>query len=93
MNTMEYEIYRKADEMYRQGPDWVTFFRQILGVNGVVRSAYSDPALLAASFRAVVVGLEMEQRVEPVLDVDTATAALASVVGIRYPQPATAGLT
>lgn len=51
----------------------------------------SDAALLAASFRAVVVGLEMQQRVEPVLDVDTATAALASVIGIRYPQPATAG--
>jgi predicted HicB family RNase H-like nuclease len=48
MNTKEFEIYRKADEMYREGPDWVTFFRQILGVNGVMRTTYADPADLAA---------------------------------------------
>ncbi|HVC96806.1 MAG TPA: hypothetical protein VND64_24220 [Pirellulales bacterium] len=48
MHTKEFEIYRKADEMYREGPDWVTFFRQILGVNGVMRTAYADPAQLAA---------------------------------------------
>ncbi|HUY36340.1 MAG TPA: hypothetical protein VMV69_26615 [Pirellulales bacterium] len=48
MNTKEFEVYRKADEMYRQGPDWVTFYRKILGVNGVMRTAYPEPALMAA---------------------------------------------
>src|SRR5258708_2397155 len=48
MNTKEFEIYRKADEMYRQGPDWVTFFRQILGVNGIVRIAFPESAQLTA---------------------------------------------
>jgi predicted HicB family RNase H-like nuclease len=48
MNTKEYEVYRKADEMYRRNPDWVTFFRQILGVDGVMRTAYPEPAQLAA---------------------------------------------
>jgi predicted HicB family RNase H-like nuclease len=31
------EAYRVAGEMFRQEPDWVTFFREVLGVDGVVQ--------------------------------------------------------
>ena len=31
------EVHRIASELYRQQSDWVTFFRRILGVDGVVR--------------------------------------------------------
>ncbi len=34
------EVYRVATQLLRQGPDWVTFFREILGVDGVARRLY-----------------------------------------------------
>jgi predicted HicB family RNase H-like nuclease len=37
------EVYRVAHELFRQDPDWVTFFREVLGLEGVVRRAYPNP--------------------------------------------------
>jgi predicted HicB family RNase H-like nuclease len=37
------EVYRVASELFRQGPDWVTFFREILGVEGVARKLFVAP--------------------------------------------------
>ncbi len=34
------EVHRIASELYRQQADWVTFFRRILGVDGVVRQMF-----------------------------------------------------
>jgi len=34
------EVRRVASELYRQNPDWVTFFREILGVDGIVRKLF-----------------------------------------------------
>ncbi len=34
------ELHRIATELYRQQTDWVSFFRRILGVNGVVRQLF-----------------------------------------------------
>ena len=34
------EVYRVANALYHQDPDWVTFFREILGVDGVVRRLF-----------------------------------------------------
>jgi predicted HicB family RNase H-like nuclease len=34
------EVHRIATELYRQQADWVTFFRRILGVDGVVRQMF-----------------------------------------------------
>jgi predicted HicB family RNase H-like nuclease len=48
MNTREQEVYRIATELYAQGPDWVTYFREVLGLDGIVRKAYTTPELLAA---------------------------------------------
>jgi hypothetical protein len=31
-----FEAHRVAEDLYRQKPDWMTFFREILGVGGVV---------------------------------------------------------
>jgi predicted HicB family RNase H-like nuclease len=36
------EACRIAGEMFRHSPDWVTFFREILGVDGVVRRLFPD---------------------------------------------------
>ena len=34
------EVHRIAGELYRQSPDWVTFFREVLGVEGVARRMF-----------------------------------------------------
>lgn len=36
------EVHRVATELYQQNPDWVTFFREVLGIDGVIRRAYAD---------------------------------------------------
>jgi len=41
------EVYRVAMDLYQQNPDWVTFFREVMGIGGVVRRCYSDPSSLA----------------------------------------------
>ncbi len=42
------EAFRIANELFRQNPDWVTFFREILGVDGVVRRLFPDQRNLSA---------------------------------------------
>jgi hypothetical protein len=34
------EVLEVAETLYRQNPDWVTFFRELLGVEGTVRKAF-----------------------------------------------------
>jgi hypothetical protein len=33
-------VLRVAEKLFDQDPDWVTFFREVLGIEGVVRKAY-----------------------------------------------------
>ena len=40
------EVLRIAQQIYDQDPDWVTFFREVLGLGGVMRRAYSETAEL-----------------------------------------------
>ena len=47
MSEKQQEIYRVAHELFSQKPDWVTFFREVLGLNGIVRQGYPTPELLA----------------------------------------------
>ena len=35
------QVFEQAEKLYQQGPDWVTFFREVLGVEGIVRQAFS----------------------------------------------------
>jgi predicted HicB family RNase H-like nuclease len=34
------QVGRLAERLYAQNPDWVTFFRETLGVNGIIRQMY-----------------------------------------------------
>ncbi len=34
------EACRVASELFKQNPDWVTFYREVLGLTGVVRQLY-----------------------------------------------------
>ena len=39
---------RIANEMFHQQPDWITFFREVLGVDGLLRRLFATPEDLAA---------------------------------------------
>lgn len=82
------EAYRVADEMYRQSPDWVIFFREILGIGGVVRrlfpsredlgefersEEYAEIQLMLARLRQLAV--PSQQKAEP-----------TRVITVRMPQ-------
>ena len=36
------QAHRKAAETFRRSPDWVTFYREILGVDGVIANLFSS---------------------------------------------------
>jgi predicted HicB family RNase H-like nuclease len=47
MNEQRQDVFRVADEIFRQRPSWVTFFREVLGVDGIVRQVHSSPESLS----------------------------------------------
>ncbi len=47
MNEQRQDVFRVADEIYRQRPSWVTFFREVLGVDGIVRQVHATPESLS----------------------------------------------
>ncbi|MCA9100476.1 MAG: hypothetical protein KDA63_04955 [Planctomycetales bacterium] len=40
MSSKYQEVFQVAQELYSQNPDWVTFFREVLGLEGAVRRAF-----------------------------------------------------
>jgi predicted HicB family RNase H-like nuclease len=40
------EVYRAAKELYSLNPSWVTFFREILGLRGIIHQKYPTRELL-----------------------------------------------
>ena len=42
------EVQRTAEQLYAQQPDWVTFYRETLGLRGMVRHAFPTREALAA---------------------------------------------
>jgi predicted HicB family RNase H-like nuclease len=41
-------ITQTAQDLYAQGADWVTFYREVLGLHGVVRHVFPTREVLAA---------------------------------------------
>ena len=39
-NPQYQQLLKVAEQLYRQDPDWVTFFREILGIEGLVRRTF-----------------------------------------------------
>ncbi len=54
------EIHRLAELLYSQGPDWVTFYREVLGLHGVVRRNCPTRESLA-EFEQTEAYLEIQQ--------------------------------
>jgi len=36
------QLLQVADRLYQQSPDWVTFFREVMGIDGVVRRTFPN---------------------------------------------------
>jgi len=53
MEDRRQAAYRVAETLYRQDPDWVTFFREVLGIGGVVRRLFPDREELMEFERSV----------------------------------------
>jgi predicted HicB family RNase H-like nuclease len=41
-------VLQVAERLHRMEPEWVVFFREVLGVDGIVRRTFSDPDALVA---------------------------------------------
>ena len=41
-------IRSQANQRFTQHPDWVTFYREVLGINGVIRQNFPDAQALAS---------------------------------------------
>ncbi|MBX3414436.1 MAG: toxin-antitoxin system HicB family antitoxin [Pirellulales bacterium] len=48
MSDKRQEVFNVAQELFYQAPDWVTFFREVLGLQGVVRQAFPGAEEMAA---------------------------------------------
>ena len=49
MDQKPQEVIRVAQTLFHQNPDWVTFFREVLGLGGIVRQMYPSAAALTES--------------------------------------------
>ena len=47
-NDGNQEVFRIAGHLYQQNPDWVTFFREVLGVEGAARRVFTSQDELEA---------------------------------------------
>lgn len=45
METQEkfQDLYQRASQRFQAAEDWVTYFREVLGVDGMIRKAFSNP--------------------------------------------------
>jgi len=65
-------VLQVAERLYAMQPEWVVFFHEVLGVNGIVRRTFSDPASLVrfecspqyARIRELIDALRNRQRNE-----------------------------
>ncbi len=42
------EVFQVASHSFQKTPDWVTFFREIMGVNGLIRRSFDNVESLTA---------------------------------------------
>ena len=46
-STKYQEVFQVANTLFEQHPDWVTFFREVLGIDGLIRKAFPSVDSLA----------------------------------------------
>ena len=66
-------VHRKAYELFSDSPDWVTFYREILGLHGLVRQHFPNKEALAqfeqtdlyAAIQQMLTKLRQQTRPQP----------------------------
>jgi hypothetical protein len=48
ISEREADVKRVADQLFAEGPDWVTFYREVLGPRGIVRHTFPTREMFAA---------------------------------------------
>lgn len=80
-------VYEKAYRIYRDKPAWVAFFREVLGVGGIVRAMYPSHEEMAEFERtetyAAIQQMLAELRERPV---SAAQAEPTRVITVRLPK-------
>lgn len=81
------EAFRIADQLFSQNPDWVTFFREVLGVGGVIRRLFPNADDLF-EFEQSEEYAEIQQMVAQLReksDVSTSDKEPTRVITVRLP--------
>lgn len=81
-------VLQVAERLYGMDPEWVVFFREVLGVDGIVRRTFSEPEALIrfecsphyARIREMLDSLRSRQQDRP------ATRESQRVVTVRMPR-------
>jgi predicted HicB family RNase H-like nuclease len=79
---------RIAESMFQQQPDWVTFFREVLGVDGIVRKLFPSPEEMA-EFEKSAEYAEIQTMVAKLRDKSSAQAEgkePTRVITVRLPK-------
>jgi predicted HicB family RNase H-like nuclease len=82
------EVKRTIEDLYARGPDWVTFYREVLGLRGIVRHAFPTRETLAAfeqtaAYQEILQLLtKLREQGPPVEDQDESTR----VITVRLPK-------
>jgi len=82
------EVYRVAHHLFSQNPDWVTFFREVLGLEGIVYQAYQEPER-RAQFEQSREYTEIQQMLAKLRDrknADASSLEPTRVITVRMPQ-------
>lgn len=63
MSEKQQEVARVAADLFKTQPDWVTFFREVMGLGGIVRQMYRDKDSLA-QFEQTAEYAEIQQMIK-----------------------------
>ncbi len=86
-DALQREVYQTAYRLFRGNPDWVAFFRDVLGVHGVVRRCYGSSEALA-EFERTETYSEIQQMLKRLRERATEVAAPQEptrVITVRLP--------
>jgi predicted HicB family RNase H-like nuclease len=78
---------RIASELYSQSPDWILFFREVMGVNGIARSLFKNEVDFKA-FEATPEYGEIQQMVKSLRDrssIPSSEQMPTRVITVRVP--------
>ncbi|MCE5302763.1 MAG: toxin-antitoxin system HicB family antitoxin [Planctomycetaceae bacterium] len=81
------EVQRAAEQLFAQKPDWITFYREVLGLHGMVRRLYPTRESLLAfkqtdSYREILQLLTQLRQNGPVTEGEEPTR----VITVRLPK-------